>query len=244
LLLTALVAVGLSLWKIHLAPYYRQKWAIDELKRLGVEIRTQPADDPAWVGWLLGEEYFREVTYIATNRGDHVSGERLRRLVAAIERLPFIEELRVVGDLTDADLACLKHAHLRSLQIPRCRITDAGLAHVAHMDGLEALVLSDTRITDAGLKHLEGLRQLEILVLCSTQVSGEGLRYLREAHSNLFLQLQGAPLTDDGLAHAKHLPRGTIVWVRSDRISRQALRQVRKAHPDLRIDIIPPAKPG
>ena len=67
---------------------------------------------------------------------------------------------------TDADLAGL--CELRGLEIlalSGTRVTDGGLRTIAALRSVRALSLESDDITDAGLRHLEALKPLEVLLL-------------------------------------------------------------------------------
>ena len=59
--------------------------------------------------------------------------------------------------------------------------TDADLAHLKGLTGLQRLYLSETDITDAGLAHLKELTGLKRLYLNRTSITDGGLRELRKA---------------------------------------------------------------
>jgi hypothetical protein len=67
------------------------------------------------------------------------------------------------------------------LDLQSTRATDAGLAHLGGLIGLEALDLSNTRITDKGLQLLKGLTNLRSLGLANTKTTFQGRRDLQEA---------------------------------------------------------------
>lgn len=73
------------------------------------------------------------------------------------------------------------------LRLGETRITDAGLASVARVRGLQTLSLVDTRITDAGLAHLAG-------------------------HPALAVLTSEAPLSEDRASPASRRARGCASW--------------------------------
>jgi hypothetical protein len=203
-LLTALVAVALSLWKIYLAPYYRQQWAIDELKRLGVSFGTEPGEGPGWVGWLVGEEYFVRVAIISQPRSTpRWSRQEVERLLPVFDRLPFVRCVSCAGEFTDADLAHLRHAEgLTSVSFTYSRIQGHGLRHLARAKGLQALSLSGSAsLGDAALEWLESFPELEVLSLSRTAVTDEGLALLSSVPRLRTLSLHETAVGDAGLAN-------------------------------------------
>lgn len=102
-------------------------------------------------------------------------------------------------DLTDADLASLAaFKHVRRIYsdltgfesgFRLSKVTDGGLASLAGLSDLEALILRGTSITDSGLVHLYGLRNLSYLDVTGTNVTVEGVRQLSQVL--LGVQIEG-----------------------------------------------------
>ncbi len=78
-------------------------------------------------------------------------------------------------------------AHLPHLS----SITDAGLADLRPLTGLQKLDLVDCQITDAGLHHLTGLTQLQELDLSLTDVTATGVQLLRHALPHCEIKFSG-----------------------------------------------------
>jgi serine/threonine protein kinase/Leucine-rich repeat (LRR) protein len=91
----------------------------------------------------------------------------------------------------------------------RPNVTDAGLAHVANLPDLEALMLGGAGITDAGLSELQSLPRLRSLRLFGVKgVTEAGLDLVTAFTLLENLDLQGVPLTDTGLGRlASALPK-------------------------------------
>jgi len=116
-----------------------------------------------------------------------VPAERQRRAVAAIEALG-----GVVGyeesDQSNETLPRLFRCWLprdyfdqvRSVLLPNT-VTDAGLAHLHGLTGLERLWLNSTQITDAGLAQIHGLTGLKWISFSGIQVTDAGRAKLRQA---------------------------------------------------------------
>ena len=68
------------------------------------------------------------------------------------------------------------------LDLSDTSVSDAGLAHLSGLTGLQRLYLSDTGVTDAGLAHLTGLTGLHVLYLYRTRVTDAGVAAFRAAH--------------------------------------------------------------
>jgi hypothetical protein len=85
--------------------------------------------------------------------------------------------------VTDAGLKNLVALRVRSLHLDSCAgLTDAGVASIARVKGLEDLTLCGTRVTDAGLERLAALSDLEYLVISNCpNVTAEGAARLQKA---------------------------------------------------------------
>jgi len=126
------------------------------------------------------------------------------------EELKQVETLDLsLQPITDADLAGLKGlAGLQILGLGGTQVTDAGLAHLKGLGRLQRLDLRGTQVSDAGLAHLAGLGSLQALDLTDTQVSDAGLAHLKWLGSLAALYLAGTQVSDAGLAHLEGL--GTL----------------------------------
>ncbi len=106
-----------------------------------------------------------DVTAVDWSRGAHVSATVLARL----------EGLR----------------SLRSLDLSRSAVRDAGLEAVARLGTLEALDVSDTAVTGAGLKHLARLESLKTLTVDNVDVTPADLTELKAHRPGL--AVRGVP---------------------------------------------------
>ncbi len=129
--------------------------------------------------------------------------------LAYLAKLPRLEYLCLGASFEDkckfneSGLAYLKDIpSLKKLyifwQLP---ITDAGMAHVANLTGLEELDIAELPISDAGLAHLKSLSALKKLNLGykGSRITEKGLVYLKQMKSLESLTLPPI-LTDAGLA--------------------------------------------
>jgi hypothetical protein len=89
--------------------------------------------------------------------------------------------------------------------------TDADLAGLCELRGLEILALSGTRVT-SGLRTFAALRSVRALSLQSDDITDAGLRHLEALKRLEVLLLAGCPkVTDAGVARLKKaLPRCDI----------------------------------
>jgi Leucine-rich repeat (LRR) protein len=134
-------------------------------------------------------------------------------LICLLEHLPELESLSIVPDedhppLSDAGLAALARLpRFRNLEVYEYdNVSDAGLAHLKAMTGIEVLDLADEPITDAGLAHLSGLSTIRSLRVSNTPVTDAGLAHLRGLNRLEDLSLEKTRINDAGLVHLKGLP--------------------------------------
>jgi DNA-binding response OmpR family regulator len=118
--------------------------------------------------------------------------------------------------LSDEELGNLVRSldDLRFLSLAETRITDAGVAHLARLRGLEELHLDDTEVGDAGLETLAALPGLRVLDLKRTKITDAGLARLQPLRGLRGLYLTGTAVTDAGLAHLRGLAEleTLILW--------------------------------
>ena len=112
-----------------------------------------------------------------------------------------------LGRLTDAGLASIAHCRsLVYLEIGGKGITDAGLDNLRGLVRLEDLALRDTNITDAGLSKLKDLKRLKRFTLKSRSVTGSGLSFLAGCSELEYLELSGPRVEDDIFRYAARFP--------------------------------------
>jgi len=85
--------------------------------------------------------------------------------VAALARLPNLEQLELFGDRVtdDAVRSAGQVKSLKWLDFQHCAITDDGLAALADMPNLELFRLYETRVTGSGLLYLQNSPKLTLL---------------------------------------------------------------------------------
>lgn len=91
------------------------------------------------------------------------------------------------------------------LNLTSCQVNDVNLQHVAHLTGLDSLVLARTEISDQDLMALNRLSRLRYLGMSSTSIGDEGLTHLAKCPSLAFIRLHGTRITDHGLAALSQL---------------------------------------
>lgn len=143
-----------------------------------------------------------------------------------IKDLRHLESLSLIDTrISDQGLECLRgHGHLTLLSIDRCEmVTDAGLAHVAEISGLQELGLSSTSITDDGLRHISQLGSLKTLNLSGTRVTDDGLRHLFGLDLRK-LDLSETNVTPEGMDRAERaMPNCYVLPLKGERGSLEEL---------------------
>lgn len=118
-------------------------------------------------------------------------------------------------DVDDEDLAryLMPPERLTALALPRTRITDAGLVHLAGCKNLEWLDLSETETTDTGFAHLAGAAKLERLSLRRTATGDRSLELIAKFTQLEDLNLAYTRITDKGLSRLAGLRKLKALWL-------------------------------
>lgn len=188
--------------------------------------------------------------------------ERQRRAVAAIQALggnvtyvvnkstvsPFwrwlprayrdkVAEVSITGtQVTDAELAHLQNlTGLQEIYLYGTRLTDAGLDHLKHLTSLQELELNHNQVTDTGLAHLKEMIGLQRLGLSGTQVTDAGLAHLQGLMGLQRLALDHTQITDAGLPHLQKLTELESLSLYDTRVTDAGLAQLSEALPNCHI---------
>ncbi|MBC8001512.1 MAG: serine hydrolase, partial [Opitutaceae bacterium] len=130
--------------------------------------------------------------------------------------------------VTDGDLRLLSNlAELRTLNLHRTGISDAGIEHLGGLKHLTTLTLGDTRITNAGLKALTQLEQLQLIGLHGTLVNDAGLKHLKAFPHLKSLFLSKSDVTDEGMKTVKDLAELELLWLAESRITDAGLAELK-----------------
>ncbi len=142
-------------------------------------------------------------------RGQEDVVRTIRKLGGRVQRDAEGEVISVhfQGNALDCDLQRLNaFGGLRALNLASTLIGDEGLAHLADIDTLEDLNLSDCpRVTDVGLRHVSKLRNLTSLTVSKASITDKGLEELVVLKNLRRLDLTGLPITDFGALHLVEL---------------------------------------
>jgi hypothetical protein len=167
----------------------RVRFLLAEVKRLKGKAVTEPGG-PAWLRDVVGPEamgVFTRLTEIELN--EHTDGHAVRKPRPRGEAVTD-DWLRNLADLPD----------LVRLEIAGTGVSDAGLASLRGLKGLERLNICLTPLTDGCLKHLAGLTNLRRLVVASTKVTGAGFKDIPDWPRIESINLHSCPVSDEGLA--------------------------------------------
>jgi Leucine-rich repeat (LRR) protein len=151
-----------------------------------------------------------ETSYDA-DKGWTVDLSSAKDLDAALKLLPRLERiasLQAGEKMTDAQLAVVAAiAGLEGLSLQdNEQITDAGVAHLRRAVRLKQLDLASLEnVTNRGLAHLAGLKDLQQLHLSEMELKDEGTKPLAALKQLRTLHLDGCALTDAGLARLSEL---------------------------------------
>ena len=136
-------------------------------------------------------------------------GDRLAALLEDRGRTAVeVVERHVVSVDAKDDLLLLRPfaGTLKTLDLQRTEITDAGLQTIAELTSLESLNLAGTAIRGSGLVHLSTLNKLQHLDLRETKVGPEHLQALGALTSLRTIQVPKAAITDEVLSALGRLP--------------------------------------
>ena len=104
-----------------------------------------------------------------------------------------------------------KLSRVKWLELGGTPITDAGLARLKPLVGLDFLDLSGTAVTDGGLKQLESFAMLGRLELSGTAVTDAGLVHLEKLKSLRYVGLRGTRVTASGLKRLRQALPGVEI---------------------------------
>ena len=119
------------------------------------------------------------------------------RVIATLESVEHLDLTRIAGSITKYPGGGYRS---RSRNIGAPRITDAGIAHIAHLPHLRWLIIARSKVTDATCAELSHSRSLETISLDETSVTDEGLMALAKIPTLKFVGVREAPISEGGIA--------------------------------------------
>jgi hypothetical protein len=182
-------------------------------------------------GSTIGDDGMRKVAELGSLRRLKIGGQVTRKGLAELERSKSLVWLQVRRDLTDDDMLAIGQLkdlevlqagfpnltdeglrrmkdmkRLRSLNLRGTKVSDAGMAYVGQMTGLERLD-PNLEIGDAGIAKLNSLTNLKQLDLSDTQVTDAGLAKLIDLRELRGLGLRYTHVTAVGVAQLRGLKK-------------------------------------
>ena len=156
----------------------------------------------AWFGWLVRSARLQREAVTAIEKSGGTAHYNWTFNDGA-----FIEEGKPWAPSRLIDLFGIDHfGHVTYVRLRTT--TDDLLAHVASLDRVQHLSISDESEINAGLAHLSGLTELTELTLRSAPVSDAGLAHLKRLTRLSKLEiLRGTQVTDAGLTYLKGMTK-------------------------------------
>jgi hypothetical protein len=240
-----------------------------QIDKQGNMIKGATGPGPAWLRDLLGPEYFDSVSHVsvlsvagmdATTQLPRLKS--LNVLVCGNQDDPLshfhdvsgMEELEIVGEVTDADvghlrgLACLRRLSVScSLLVyagagdppaatKRKPMTGAGLAGLTSCPNLRELIISDSDLDPLALKRIASLSRLEKLALKTDYLRGSDIRLLRGLSALRELDLSGCSMIDNEAApYLQKMTNLRVLRLTGTAISIGKAEQIDDALPDCRV---------
>lgn len=235
LMLTVVVAIPSSWLAVELQNARKQRAAIKVIELAGGRANyddgtfgTSPASTPAWLSPLFGDDFFVNVAFV-----ELAGSEATDATLECLDSLPQLRTLNLRKTcVTDAGLRHLEGLHqLLELKLGDTHATDASLEYLGQMPHLFGLDLYKARISDAGLKHLKGLTELAELSLNDTRVTNAGLEHLEGLTRLEDLYLNDTEITDAGLKHLARLTHLQILWLCDTKVTEKGIKSLEQTLP-------------
>jgi len=153
-----------------------------------------------------------------------------------VGRLKNLEQLRVHRMIGDAGFAHFRELiNIRILNMPNCRITDAGMVYLTNMTKLENLVLSATNVSDKGIAYINDKPALKLLNLTRTKITDAGLMELKNLTQLQKLFISYTNISDASVPVLKSLTKLDTLYMQGTKISDNSLQEIKTALPNCRI---------
>ena len=190
-------------------------------------------------GWVVqetidGKEYVVEVNMVYHE--DERMGREENQLIcdeclSYVQKFPKLKRLMLCREqATDAGLAKLRGMDsLEGIWIwDALTVSDVGAAHLAQLNNLREIHLSNSKITDEALRHFSSLQKIKKLSLQGNYFTNKGLEHLQENTqlTELVLGLGTNEITDDGLRFISALTNLERLGLQSSKITDAGLQQL------------------
>lgn len=110
------------------------------------------------------------------------------------------------------DLHMLRYLHeVDQIHLVGRQVTDEWLRHVKHMPGLSLVVLQETKVSDAGIAELADLDGLKRLAVLYSPITDESVPHLKTFQQAQELRLYGTNITPDAADELEQALAGTNI---------------------------------
>lgn len=259
-LLTLLLALALSWWRVQVVERDREQGLCGRLEKLGF-ITTVRCGGPVWLCKLVGAAHLPflwRVDYIwgPVSAQDLATGGTLSgsgAMADTSDRRRCIEELCATIDgfhglrrlvLTKPDDWCLDRLPVNKTLLCLClngsTLTDDALHEICKFPSLDELWIEGTvtpanpRFTARGLQHLKSLK-LRSLHLSNAEISDDGLAEIAELHGLEVLSLEGCIISDAGAACLTKLRNLKELDVTDTPITDDAAKRLEELLPETKV---------
>jgi Leucine Rich repeats (2 copies) len=193
---------------------------------------------PRWLRAMLGDEVFQNVKYVSLvydgspgKRFDNSNVQACDDLLKKISKLPGLKQLLLKETQTTDDglMYIGKMTELEDLWIWDAKsVTDAGVAHLAHLKNLKTVHMNNSNLTNDSLVFLSRLPRIEELSLEQNHFSDEGLARLhgKDGLKRLYIGLGDGQITNTGLAHLRDFRKLEILDLQNSKVTDQGLEQL------------------
>lgn len=106
---------------------------------------------------------------------------------------------------------------IKTLDLTRSPVSNAGMASVLKLTALEVLNISFTRIDNAGLQNIADLKNLKMLVVDNTSIDKPGFEAIAKATSLIELHARSIPATDNIFEHIAELANLRVLHLDGNR---------------------------
>jgi len=225
LVMITATAILLSLCGSQLSRIRRQSVAVRSVIAAGGVVQYRTNDElgpdlitsrdgwllPSWIVELLGQDAVFNVAWVSFADVD-LSGDDALANVHLDQFTDLNFRGSKIGDRALERIAA--NPNLRELDLSCTGLSDAKLAAISNMVGLETLYLANhlttptqltNSITDAGLTHLRKLSNLRNLILAATGITGDGLEQLQSLAKLSLLDINDTEVSNEDLKHLQPL---------------------------------------
>ncbi len=230
IVLMVLAAIGAFWLRNEVQRAREQRLATEKATELHANLQYANSG-PGWLESLLGEDIFLKVERAETRQSTTTDLDMA--WLAALDDLQVLSFAAIpetvprprMGDSTVAHVADMHE--LRILSVPRFDLSDHGAQALRNHPEMEELELRETLITDAGLAYISGMHKLQRLDLSVLSgVTDAGLIHLRRLKELQSLSLNGTNVSGTGLEHLSQMNSLTALSLSETPLTDEGLRHI------------------